>query len=107
MLFLLFGCAGDIYGLHGVWIETGVEHGGGEGHGRGREILYLLGAVVHFLCPLSKVRHVTIGATRMGGDEVWDELLVHVRLLVDAEEEVVELQEMLPRRLAHEFQHFG
>ena len=87
----LFGCVGDIDRLHRVRVQTGIEHGGGEGHGRWGEILYLLRSVVHLLCPLGELRHVAIGATRMGRDEVWDELLVHVRLLVDAEEEVSKL----------------
>jgi len=102
MLFILFGFS-DEDGLHGVGVEAGVVHAGGEGHGSGSEVLDLFGVVVHALGFGSECGHIAVGAARMGRDEIGNELLVHAGFAVDAIEELAEVEVVLPGGFAHEF----
>ena len=102
LLFFLFRRARNIYRFARVRVDAGVEHRSGEGHGRRREVLYLLRPLVHFLRLVRQGLHIALGAPRVRGDEIRNKLLVETRLFVDTEEEVSEPHIMGPCGLAHD-----
>ena len=96
MLFFLFRCAGDIDRLARIGVDAGIEHRGGEGHGRRCEVLDLLGAVMHLLRLVGEVLHRLLGTAGMGRDEIRDELLVQPGFLIDTQEKLPEAEVVLP-----------
>ena len=93
---------GAEYGLERVGVEAGVPSLGGNGHGRGREVLHLLKMEVQPLGLHGEFGHVFLAASGMAADEVGDDLLVETLLAADAVEDALELVEELERGLAHE-----
>ena len=102
---LLVGMTGDIDGLHGVGVDASVVHLGAEGHGRGREVLYLLETVAQPFHLDGEVRHVLELAAGVGADEVWDKLVAETGLTADGVELGLGLEEEVEGGLAHEGEH--
>ena len=100
-----FLCLGGEDGLEGVGMEAGVPSLGGDGHGRGGEVLHLLELEVEVFGQTGELGHVFGGAAGMGADEVGDDLLAQVVAAVDVVEDALEVVEELEGGLAHEGEH--
>ena len=92
-------------GLQRVGVVARVPRLGGDGHGRGREVLHLLQLEVHLLGQHGQFGHVLLTAAWMGADEVGDDLLAQPLLAVNAVEEAFELAKELERGLSHQVEH--
>ena len=102
---LLVGATGDIDGLHGVGVDAGVVHLGAEGHGRRREVLYLLEAVAQPFHLDGKVGHVFELAAGVRADEIRNQLVAETCLATDGVKLCLGLEEEVEGRLAHKLQH--
>ena len=93
---------GAEHGFEGVGMVTCVPRLRADGHGCGREVLYLLQVEIEPLGDDGQFGHVFLVAAGVAGDEVGDELLAQALLLVDAVENLFERLEL---GVAHDVQH--
>lgn len=103
-LFLALG-TGGIDRLHGVRVDTGIEYLGAQGHGGGREVLYLLQFEVQLLGYYGKLCHILLGAAWVTAYEIRDKLLPQSAIAVNPVKCFLELPELRERRLAHKLQN--
>ena len=97
---------GDVDFFMCIGVLPGVEHHRREGHRRGREVLHLLQIEMQFSQHLSGQRlHVPLGASRVRGDEVRDQLIGQMFLTANAMEVGGQPLEERERRFAHQAQH--
>jgi len=96
---------GREHGFEGIGVVACVPHLGGDGHGRGGEVLNLFEVEVQLFGDDSQLRHILLLTTWVGGDEVGDDLLVQVLFAIDTVEDALELIELLERGLAHQSEH--
>ena len=101
----LVGTASHIDGLHSVGVDASVVHLGAEGHGRGREVLYLLETVAQPFHLDGEVRHVLELAAGVGTNKVRDKLVAEACLTADGVELRLGLKKEVEGRLAHEGEH--
>ena len=94
-------CLGAEDGLEGIRVEACVPGLCGHSHGRGREVLHLLEVEVEALGDDGELGHIGLFASRVGTDEIGDDLLAEVLFAVDAVEDALELFEELERGFAH------
>ena len=90
-----------------VWLIARVPCLGGNGHGRGREVLYLFQLEVETFGDDGQFCHVLFAASRMAADEVGDNLLLQVFLLVDSVEDALELLKLCKRWFSHQVENGG
>ena len=98
-------CLGAEHGFQGIGVETCVPRFGGDGHGGGSKVLYLLQMKVQTLGDDGKFRHVLFLAAGVAGDEVGDKLLPQAFFTIDSVEYLLELSELAERRFAHDVEH--
>jgi len=103
--FLLLWGLGTEHGFERIRVVACVPHLGGCGHGSGREVLHLLQVEAQLASDGGQLGHVFLMTARVAGDEVRDDLLVQMLLDVDAVEDALEVEELLERGFAHEFQY--
>ncbi len=82
-------------------VFLGVIHGGGVGERRRVEVLHLIELEVVGLDPERHVHHVFIRGTRMGGDEVGDQVLLLARLFGILVKQLLEAVVAAHARLHH------
>ena len=102
---LLLLALGALDRFEGIGVVARIPCLGGDGHGRGREVLNLFKLEVEMFGDDSQLGHIGLTASGMAGDEVGDDLLVEMLLAIDAVEDALELVELLERRFAHQRQH--
>ena len=85
--FLGFRISRSKHRLQSVRMEPGIIYLGGKSHGCGSEILHLLQMQVKTLGLGSELCHVDFTASRMGGYEIWYELLFQPKGRIDPAEE--------------------
>ena len=100
-LLLGWGASAE-HGLHCVGVITSCPHRRSCGHGCGCEVLHLLQLKIQLLGFYGKSGHIFLPATRMGTDEVWDDLLVQSCLAINLVESAFEGVEESEGRFAHE-----
>ena len=72
----------DVHFLARIWVITKIIHRRGVGHGRGREILHLVGHQPVLVGDVAEFAHLLDGASGMGGDEIGNQLLVFTAAVV-------------------------
>ncbi len=83
----------DIFGItrhFGQRVFTGVIHGGGGGHWRWIEGLYLIGTETILFQPDRQVHHVVVGGARMRRDEIRNQILFLAGFLAEAIKHLLE-----------------
>lgn len=107
-----FFCFGGVDGFEGVGVDAGVIDFGGQGHGGRCEILDLFELEVQAAGFGGEIGHVFVGATRVGRDEVGDQLLLAAffgfeAFVFDFFKNTVEGFELFKIGFAHEKEDFG
>ena len=92
---------GRIIAAQGGRVQTGVVHAGRNGARSRVEVLHLLGHVAQVADILGQRDRVLHGAARMGGHEVWHDVLILPEFLIHFPEFPAESVVDLYRRLAH------
>lgn len=100
-----FGCFGRVDGVHGVGMHSAVPRFGADGHRGGGEILHLFQSEIQLFGFGCQFGHVFSCASRVGRDEVGDDLLLQPTFAVDTVEDAFEVVELLERGLSHQVQH--
>ena len=86
-------------------MHTCVPRLGGDGHGRGGEILHLLQLEIQGLGLDGQFGHVFFATTGVRGDEVGDDLLAQTCLAIDLVENGFEFVEQTEWWFAHDAKH--
>ena len=94
-------------GFEGIGVEACIPRLGGDGHGRGCEVLHLVGHQMILVGDVTKFAHLFNGTARVGGDEIGNQLLVFAALTVLGVEIFEKLEEVVERGFAHEGEHLG
>lgn len=102
---LVLGAVSGEHAFERIRMVTAQPSLGADGHGCGGEVLHLFELEVETFGDCRQLCHIFGFATRVGGDEIRDELLAQSCLSVDAIEDGFELVEETERGLAHEVEH--
>ena len=86
-------------------MHSAVPRFGADGHRGGGEILHLFQSEIQLFGFGSQFGHVFGCASRVGRDEVGDDLLLQPTFAVDTVEDAFEVVELLERGLSHQVQH--
>ena len=86
-------------------METGIPGFGGHGHRCRREILYLFQMEIQFAGDDSEFCHVFFRTSGMAAYKIRYDLLAQIEFPVQLVEDILELVELLERRLPHEIKH--
>ena len=76
-------CPGSKYGLHGVWVDTGIENFSTQRHWCGREILNLFQMEIQFFRYDGKQGHVLFSTAGVRADEIRYQLLAQSGIGID------------------------
>ena len=98
------GVRGHIHWLHGAGVHAGVVHDGGDGGGRGVEVLHLLGVEAHVAAELRQLHRLLERRAGVRAHEVGEGELLEPQLLVRRVEALHELLVHARGRLAHHAQ---
>ena len=101
LLFFFVRVSSHIDRLHSVGVDAGVVHLGGECHGCGREILYLLETIAHAFHFDRQIGHVAQPASGVRTDEIGYQLVAEPRLAAYLVEALLCVDKEVERGLAH------
>lgn len=101
---LFLAGARDIDFLHCIWVQSGIEHAGGDCPRRGVEILHLFGVQVVLLDEKRQLHRVFQRAPRMRGHQVGNQILLLADLFGQLKKALLEGEVCFDVRLSHAVQ---